>query len=174
MATVKTNTDVFEKAWEGFKGTDWKEKASVSRFVQANYTPYDGDESFLAGPTERSLKIKKIVDETKAGYEAEGRFPMDTRPTSIADIDAGYISKEDELIYGIQNDELFKLNIYTVKVTKANNVLKCLVLKVNFFTKTDSFFVDFFDSIPVVNFFLHQVVSTVEGKTSVNPDDTST
>lgn len=69
MATVKTNTDVFEKAWEGFKGTDWKEKASVSRFVQANYTPYDGDESFLAGPTERSLKIKKIVDETKAGYE---------------------------------------------------------------------------------------------------------
>ena len=106
MATVKTNTDVFEKAWEGFKGTDWKEKASVSRFVQANYTPYDGDESFLAGPTERSLKIKKIVDETKAGYEAEGRFPMDTRPTSIADIDAGYISKEDELIYGIQNDEL--------------------------------------------------------------------
>ena len=58
MATVKTNTDVFEKAWEGFKGTDWKEKASVSRFVQANYTPYDGDESFLAGPTERSLKIK--------------------------------------------------------------------------------------------------------------------
>ncbi len=110
MATVKTNTDVFEKAWEGFKGTDWKEKASVSRFVQANYTPYDGDESFLAGPTERSLKIKKIVDETKAGYEAAGRFPMDTRPTSIADIDAGYISKEDELIYGIQNDELFKLN----------------------------------------------------------------
>ena len=110
MATVKTNTDVFEKAWEGFKGTDWKEKASVSRFVQANYTPYDGDESFLAGPTERSLKIKKSVDETKAGYEAEGRFPMDTRPTSIADIPAGYISKEDELIYGIQNDELFKLN----------------------------------------------------------------
>ena len=75
MATVKTNTDVFEKAWEGFKGSDWKEKASVSRFVQANYTPYDGDESFLAGPTERSLKIKKIVDETKAGYEARCNGP---------------------------------------------------------------------------------------------------
>ena len=112
MATVKTNTDVFEKAWEGFKGTDWKEKASVSRFVQANYTPYDGDESFLAGPTERSLKIKKIIEETKAHYE-ETRFPMDTRPTSIADIPAGYISKDDELIYCIQNDELFKLNFMT-------------------------------------------------------------
>ena len=109
MATVKTNADVFEKAWEGFKGTDWKEKASVSRFVQANYTPYDGDESFLAPATERSLKIKKIIEDTKAKYEAT-RFPMDTRPTSIADIPAGYISKDDELIYGIQNDELFKLN----------------------------------------------------------------
>ena len=77
MATVKTNADVFEKAWEGFKGTDWKEKASVSRFVQANYTPYDGDESFLAPATERSLKIKKIIEDTKAKYEAT-RFPMDT------------------------------------------------------------------------------------------------
>jgi pyruvate-formate lyase len=65
MATVKTNTDVFEKAWEGFKGTDWKDRASISRFVQDNYTPYDGDESFLAGPTERSLHIKKVVEETK-------------------------------------------------------------------------------------------------------------
>ena len=109
MATVKTNSDVFEKAWEGFKGTDWKEKASVSRFVQANYTPYDGDESFLAGVTERSLHIKKVIEETKAHYEAT-RFPYDTRPTSIAGIPAGYIDKDQELIVGIQNDELFKLN----------------------------------------------------------------
>lgn len=65
MATVKTNADVFEKAWEGFKGTDWKEKASISRFVQANYTPYDGDESFLAGVTERSLHIKRSLRRLK-------------------------------------------------------------------------------------------------------------
>ena len=88
-----------------------EEKASVSRFVQANYTPYDGDESFLAGPTERSLHIKKVVEETKAHYEAT-RFPMDTRPTSIADIPAGYIDKENEVIYGIQNDELFKFELH--------------------------------------------------------------
>ena len=61
---VVESQELFEKAWEGFKGVDWKEKASVSRFVQANYTPYDGDESFLAGPTERSLHIKKVVEET--------------------------------------------------------------------------------------------------------------
>ncbi|MFS1663634.1 formate C-acetyltransferase [Streptococcus sp. zg-JUN1979] len=110
MATVKTNTDVFEKAWEGFKGDDWRDKASVTRFVQDNYTPYDGDESFLAGPTERSLHIKKIIEETKAHYE-DTRFPMDVdRATSIADIPAGYIDKDQELIFGLQNDELFKLN----------------------------------------------------------------
>ena len=104
VKTVVEAQDIFDKAWEGFKGVDWKEKASISRFVQANYTPYDGDESFLAGPTERSLHIKKIVEETKAHYE-ETRFPMDTRPTSIADIPAGFIDKENELIFGIQNDE---------------------------------------------------------------------
>ena len=106
VKTVVEAQDIFDKAWEGFKGEDWREKASVSRFVQANYTPYDGDESFLAGPTERSLHIKKIIEDTKAHYE-ETRFPMDTRATSIADIPAGYIDKDNELIYGIQNDELF-------------------------------------------------------------------
>ncbi|TCD45563.1 formate C-acetyltransferase [Streptococcus sp. X16XC17] len=110
VKTKNVTEDIFAQAWEGFAGTDWQEKASVSRFVQANYTPYNGDESFLAGATERSLKIKKIVEKTKASYE-ETRFPMDSdRVASIADIPAGYISKEDELIFGLQNDELFKLS----------------------------------------------------------------
>ena len=100
---------VYSKAWEGFKGNDWKEATSVARFVQDNYTPYDGDKEFLEEATERTLHIKQIMDSTRAEYE-KTRFPMDTRPTSIADIPAGYIDKENELIYGIQNDELFKLN----------------------------------------------------------------
>ena len=65
VKTVVEAQDFFDKAWEGFKGEDWKEKTSVSRFVQANYTPYDGDESFLAGPTERSLHIKKLLKKQK-------------------------------------------------------------------------------------------------------------
>ncbi|MBF0805620.1 MULTISPECIES: formate C-acetyltransferase [unclassified Streptococcus] len=110
VKTTVDTQDIYEQAWEGFKGTDWKEKVSVSRFVQANYTPYDGDESFLAGPTERSLHIKKIIEETKASYEAT-RFPMDTdRVASIADIPAGYIDKDNELIFGLQNSELFRLS----------------------------------------------------------------
>ena len=100
---------IYSKAWEGFKGNDWKEATSVARFVQDNYTPYVGDKEFLEEATERTLHIKQIMDSTRAEYE-KTRFPMDTRPTSIADIPAGYIDKENELIYGIQNDELFKLN----------------------------------------------------------------
>ena len=100
---------VYSKAWEGFKGNAWKEATSVAKFVQDNYIPYDGDKTFLEKATERTLHIKHIMDSTRAEYE-KTRFPMDTRPTSIADIPAGYIDKENELIYGIQNDELFKLN----------------------------------------------------------------
>ncbi|OFI47852.1 formate C-acetyltransferase [Floricoccus penangensis] len=108
---TEVTQDVFEKAWEGFKGLDWKEKVSVSRFVNANYEPYDGDESFLAGPTERSLKVKHILDSTKDHYEAT-RFPMDTdRVASIADIPAGYIDKDLDVIYGLQNSEPFRLSL---------------------------------------------------------------
>ncbi|WP_285005401.1 formate C-acetyltransferase [Lactococcus formosensis] len=111
---MKTETkEIFEQAWEGFKGSDWQDKASVTRFVQANYKPYDGDESFLEGPTERTLKVKDIIETTKAHYEEVG-FPFDTdRVTSIHKIPAGYIDPENkdlELIYGMQNSELFRLN----------------------------------------------------------------
>ncbi|MDR1605928.1 MAG: formate C-acetyltransferase [Streptococcaceae bacterium] len=107
---TEVTENVFEAAWDGFKGTDWKEKASISRFVKANHQNYDGDESFLAGPTERSLKIKSIIESTKDRYEAS-QFPMDTdRAASISDIPAGYIDQENELIYGLQNSELFRLS----------------------------------------------------------------
>lgn len=105
----KSNENIYQKAWKGFKGESWKNIPSIAKFVQDNYTPYDGDKSFLAEATERTLNIKNIIDKTRAEYE-KTRFPMDTRPTSIADIPAGYIDKENELIYGIQNDQLFKLN----------------------------------------------------------------
>lgn len=110
---TEVTENIFEQAWDGFKGTNWRDKASVTRFVQENYKPYDGDESFLAGPTERTLKVKKIIEDTKNHYEEVG-FPFDTdRVTSIDKIPAGYIDandKELELIYGMQNSELFRLN----------------------------------------------------------------
>lgn len=109
MRTKNVSEHIFEEAWSGFKGLDWQDKSSVTRFVQANYKPYDGDESFLEGPTERTLYIKKIIEDTKSHYEAT-RFPYDNQPSSIADLGPGYIDKDKELIYGLQNTKLFKLN----------------------------------------------------------------
>lgn len=102
---------IFAEAWEGFKGEKWKTSVNVSDFVSENVKPYDGDESFLVTtPTERTSHVKKILEETKAHYEAT-KFPMDIdRVASIADIPAGYIDKDKDLIYGIQNDKLFRLN----------------------------------------------------------------
>ena len=106
--TKNISQAVFDAAWDGFAGTDWRDKSSVARFVQANYTPYDGDSSFLAPATERTLDIKRQIETARADYEKNG-FPMDTdRATSIAGIGAGYIDRDKELIVGIQNDELFK------------------------------------------------------------------
>ena len=101
--------NLFDYAWRGFKGEDWREKASVARFVQANYTPYDGDDVFLADPTDRTTQLKDKINQIKADFEESG-FIYDTRPTSIAGLAPGYIDKENELIFGLQNDELFKLN----------------------------------------------------------------
>lgn len=105
------NNPIFAEAWEGFKGEKWKKSVNVSDFVSENVKPYDGDESFLVTtPTERTSHVKKILEETKAHYEAT-KFPMDIdRVASIADIPAGYIDKDKDLIYGIQNDKLFRLN----------------------------------------------------------------
>ena len=105
------NNPIFAEAWEGFKGEKWKTSVNVSDFVSENVKPYDGDESFLVTtPTERTSHVKKILEETKAHYE-ETKFPMDIdRVASIADIPAGYIDKDKDLIYGIQNDKLFRLN----------------------------------------------------------------
>ena len=65
VKTVVEAQDIFDKAWEGFKGEDWKEKASVSRFGFKLFNPYDGDESFLQVLLSGPLHIKKIVEETK-------------------------------------------------------------------------------------------------------------
>ena len=50
-------TDKFDEEWKGFKGRLWKEEVNTRQFIQDNYKPYDGDESFLAGPTEATNKL---------------------------------------------------------------------------------------------------------------------
>ena len=58
--------------WNGFKGTKWKQEINVRDFIQKNYTPYDGDESFLAGPTEATNKLWGRLQELQKEQRAKG------------------------------------------------------------------------------------------------------
>ena len=58
--------------WEGFEGRIWKEEVNVRDFIQKNYTPYDGDESFLAGPTEATNKLWGTLQKLQKEERAKG------------------------------------------------------------------------------------------------------
>ncbi|MDR1629545.1 MAG: formate C-acetyltransferase [Oscillospiraceae bacterium] len=94
------------KQWEGFAGGDWQQHINVRDFIQKNYTPYDGDEDFLKGPTRRTHKIfaaftELLIQERKNG----GVLSVDTAQiTSILNHGPGYIDKENEVIVGLQTD----------------------------------------------------------------------
>ena len=111
------------EAWEGFKGRLWKEEVNVRDFIQNNYTPYDGDEKFLAGPTEGTNKLfAKLQELQKAehnkksvgldGKERTGVLDMDTDiVTGLTAHQAGYIDpalKDLEQVVGLQTDKPLK------------------------------------------------------------------
>lgn len=102
--------DIFEKAWEGFKGTAWKKDIDVRDFIQNNYTPYEGDESFLAGPTETTQKLwAEVMDLFQQERENGGVLDMDTKIVSkVNSHEAGYIDKDLEKIVGLQTDKPLK------------------------------------------------------------------
>jgi formate C-acetyltransferase len=92
--------------WKDFEGNAWKDEINVRDFIQSNYTPYEGDDSFLVGPTDRT---KKLWDEVLKLYEKErengGVLDADTKtPSAINAYDAGYIDKNLEQIVGLQTD----------------------------------------------------------------------
>ncbi|WP_263436470.1 pyruvate formate lyase family protein [Corynebacterium coyleae] len=104
--TVSTEPQIQNKAWEGFTPGPWTEHIDVRDFVQRNYTPYDGDASFLEGATEKTLRLWDYLDKNYLAVERERRvYDVDT--DTPADIDAfkpGYISEDDDVIVGLQND----------------------------------------------------------------------
>ncbi|MDE6833825.1 MAG: formate C-acetyltransferase, partial [Ruminococcus sp.] len=99
--------------WEGFKAGKWSSDINVSDFIKKNYTPYDGDESFLAGPTEATTKLwEQVMELTKQEREAGGVLDMDTKIVStITSHDAGYLNKDLEKIVGVQTDKPFKRSL---------------------------------------------------------------
>ena len=105
---------VLFKAWEGFNPGKWSsDEIDVRDFIQKNYTPYEGDDSFLAGPTEATKKLWQIVlDLSKKEREAGGVLKADTDIIStITSHEPGYLDKDLEQIVGLQTDEPFKRSL---------------------------------------------------------------
>ena len=101
------------KQWNGFEGRIWKEEVNVRDFIQKNYEPYDGDESFLAGPTEATDKLWGILQKLQKEERAKnGVLDMETEVVStLTSYGPGYISEETkdlEQIVGLQTDKPLK------------------------------------------------------------------
>jgi formate C-acetyltransferase len=99
--------------WNGFKKGVWENEINVRDFIQKNYTPYDGDDSFLAGPTKATSELwEQVLDLSKKEREAGGVLDMDTKTIStITSHDAGYLDKDKEKIVGFQTDKPFKRSL---------------------------------------------------------------
>src|SRR5699024_3723352 len=96
--------------WTGFNGGTWEDEINVRDFIQKIYTPYEGDESFLAGPTKDTQDLwEQVLDLSKKEREAGGVLDMDTKIVStITSHGPGYLDKSKEKIVGFQTDKPFK------------------------------------------------------------------
>jgi formate C-acetyltransferase len=110
---LKMSNKITEEAWEGFVGGHWTDHIDVRDFIQKNYTQYDGDASFLAGPTDATTKLwNQVLDLMKQEREAGGVLDMDTKVvSSLVSHDAGYLNKDLETIVGLQTDKPFKRSL---------------------------------------------------------------
>lgn len=99
--------------WTGFTGGKWESEINVRDFIQKNYTPYDGGEEFLVGPTEATNQLwAQVMDLTLKERAAGGVLDMDTKvPSTIVSHGPGYLNKDLETIVGFQTDKPFKRSL---------------------------------------------------------------
>ena len=96
-------------AWRGFVAGPWQDVIDVRDFIQRNYTPYDGDDSFLAGPTERTTAVWEKLTAMFPEEREKGIYDVDTHvPGTITSHAPGYIDQSKELIVGLQTDAPLK------------------------------------------------------------------
>ena len=103
-------TSVSEDPWDGFERGAWTEHIDVRDFIQRNYTPYEGDASFLSGPTDKTLRLWDTLEKNYLSEERRKRV-LDVNTDTPADVDAfgpGYISDDDNVIVGLQTDSPLK------------------------------------------------------------------
>ncbi|WP_183054805.1 formate C-acetyltransferase [Salmonella enterica] len=107
---IDTSDMLYAEAWRDFKGTDWKKEINVRDFIQHNYTPYEGDESFLADATPATTALwEKVMAGIRIENATHAPVDFDTNiATTITAHDAGYIEKDLEKIVGLQTDKPLK------------------------------------------------------------------
>src|SRR4030095_15075892 len=97
--------------WEGFKSGLWENEINVRDFIQQNYEPYEEDESFLAGPTERTTKMWTRLNELFIEERKKGVLDISQVPGSITSHAPGYIDQPNEVIVGLQTETPLKRSI---------------------------------------------------------------
>lgn len=102
-----------KQEWRNFVGGAWQGEVDVRDFIQKNYTPYDGDDSFLKGPTDATKKLwAQVMELSKEEREKGGVLDMDTKIIStITSHGPGYLNKDLETIVGFQTDKPFKRSL---------------------------------------------------------------
>ncbi|MEU8349621.1 formate C-acetyltransferase [Streptomyces sp. NPDC048845] len=108
-ATAREGVQAPLAAWRGFRGRPWRDRIDVRDFIQANYTPYEGDAAFLSGPTARTRAIWEKVSALFPEERRKGILDADTAiPSTITSHRPGWIDRERELIVGLQTDAPLK------------------------------------------------------------------
>lgn len=102
-----------QESWNGFTPGVWTQEVNVRDFIQHNYTPYDGDDTFLEGPTQATTELwEQVMELSKQEREAGGVLDMDTEVIStITSHGPGYLDKNKEKIAGFQTDKPFKRSL---------------------------------------------------------------
>ena len=100
------------ESWAGFKGELWKKEINVRDFIQNNYTPYTGDDSFLKPSSEKTRKVWNKLTEMFKVEREKGVYDTETKlPQSITTYGPGYIDKDNEVVVGLQTDYCIEATI---------------------------------------------------------------
>ncbi len=103
--TTETQNDSIPAAWNGFTAGPWQDAIDVRDFIQRNYTPYEGDATFLDGPTDRTTRMWETLSAMFPEEREKGVYDIDTHtPAAITAHAPGYIEKDAEIIVGLQTD----------------------------------------------------------------------
>ena len=126
------------EAWKGFKGDLWKKEINVRDFIMNNYTPYEGDDSFLVSSTERTRKVWDKLTEMFKEEQKNGVLDAETKyPQGIDTYGPGYIDQQNEVIVGLQTDAPLKRGIFPKGgIRMVENALKAYGYELDEMTKT--------------------------------------